>query len=273
MLQATSNLKRIAKRIAGQELAAKVRLWRELSAGEPELRLIPAICDSTACFLDVGANEGVYSYYARRYSKHVYALEPHPGLAERLRTLLGASGTVLPVAASDHSGIDTLSIPVRDNRDIHTRSSLEPEANPGFATREVEVTLARVADLRLPPIGAIKIDVEGHEMKAVIGAQPMLVASHPILIVECEERHNRGGVAQLMSYLGEIGYDSYFIHRGQLHPGAEFDVDRLQGLGAAKSVGTGRSPDYVNNFLFVDRADRGQLDRIGTGLDAPARLH
>lgn len=260
------NLKAIISRVFGEDLVARVRLWRELRGGEPELRLIPAICDSNAGFLDIGANEGVYSYYARRYCRHVYALEPHPELARRLRGLLGESGTVLPVAASDHAGTATLDIPVRGHRDIHTRSSLEPDANPGLATRQVEVTLARVADLGFPAIGVIKIDGEGHEFQAVEGARALLVATHPILIIECEERHHRGGVARLIAYLEGIGYDGYFLHRGRLRPAAEFDPDQLQRRDDAKDPAGQRSLDYVNNFLFVERGNPAQFDRISAAL-------
>lgn len=266
MPQVETTLKRIISKLAGEEFVARIRLWRELWGGEPELRLIPTICDSKAGFLDVGANEGVYSLYARRYCRHVYALEPHPELAQRLTGILGDSGTVIPVAASDHAGTERLNIPMRDEHDVHTRSSLEADANPGFPTREVDVRLARVADLDLPEIGVIKIDVEGHELQAVKGARPLLVASHPILIVECEERHHRGGVARLIGYLEGIGYEGYFLHRGRLRPAAEFDPDQLQRLEAAKDPNGQRSPDYVNNFLFVERGNPAQLARIRAAL-------
>ncbi len=243
---------------ARAELRVRKSIRQELLHGEPELRLIPRICDAKTAFLDIGANEGVYSCYARRYCAHVYALEPNPELGDRLRLLLGRRGTVLPVAASDHAGSEVLWIPVRAEHDIHTRSSLEPHANPGFATREIVVQLTRVADLGLPPVGVIKIDVEGHEMKAVEGALPLLIESHPILIIECEERHNEGGVARLMGRLAEVGYDCHFLHRGQLRSGAEFDIARLQRPEDAKGIGARRSPDYVNNFIFLNRADLGQ---------------
>jgi FkbM family methyltransferase len=266
-----NNFRKFANPIIGsngtESLIARRSILRELILGEVELNLIPEICDAETGFLDIGANEGVYACYAKRYCKHVYALEPNPDLASRLQSLLGARGTAMAIAASDHAGTEVLFIPVRDDRDVHTRSSLEANANPGFATRRIEVTLARVADLDLPPIGVIKIDVEGHEMKAVEGARPILIASHPILIIECEERHNRGGVAALMGYLKEIGYDCYFIHRGKLRPGGEFDIDALQRITDAKGLSSKRSPDYVNNFLFVDPSDPAQLTRIRAGLD------
>ena len=140
------------------------------------------------------------------------------------------------------------------------------DANPGLATRQVEVTLARVADLGFPAIGVIKIDVEGHEFQAVEGARALLVATHPILIIECEERHHRGGVARLIAYLEGIGYDGYFLLRGRLRPAAEFDPDQLQRRDDAKDPAGQRSLDYVNNFLFVERGNPAQFDRISAAL-------
>ncbi len=78
-----------------------------------------------------------------------------------------------------------------------------------------------------------------------------MAASKPVCIVECEERHNAGGVAQAFAFFDGLGYRGYYLHRGVLHDGAGFDAAELQRPENAKAVGGGRSADYVNNFLFV----------------------
>ena len=87
----TSSVRKAVKRIAGPKFTAKYTAKREvrkeLAEGEPELSLLPLVCDPNLSFLDVGANRGVYSFYAKEYSKHVYAMEAHPDLLHHLRHL------------------------------------------------------------------------------------------------------------------------------------------------------------------------------------------
>jgi len=52
--------------------------------GEPEIRLLPVLCDRHRVALDISANVGVYSYFLRKYSTLCHAFEPHPQL-ERFR--------------------------------------------------------------------------------------------------------------------------------------------------------------------------------------------
>jgi FkbM family methyltransferase len=247
--------KALAGQVLGPRLEARVRLLRELRRGEPELRLLPRICCRATSFLDVGANKGIYSVQAARYSRHVYAVEAHPGLAERLRRTLGGRGTVFEVAASDHEGQAVLSVPVQGTREIDTRSSLEPEANPGFELREVPVRAARIDDLGLQGIGVVKIDVEGHELAVLRGAHRLLVDERPVVIVECEERHHQGAVAELRTFFADLGFVGRYLHDGRLHPVEGFDPGLLQSPSAAKPVGAARTGEYVNNFVFAHADD------------------
>ena len=50
--------------VLGPRHHAKQRVQRELKSGEPELALIPLLADPNCDFIDVGANEGVYAFYA-----------------------------------------------------------------------------------------------------------------------------------------------------------------------------------------------------------------
>jgi hypothetical protein len=52
-----------------------------LRQGEQELALVELVCEKSATAVDVGANIGVYTYFAAKYSSHVYALEPVPEVA------------------------------------------------------------------------------------------------------------------------------------------------------------------------------------------------
>lgn len=254
--------KDMAKRVLGPARLADRRLQKNLQTGEVELRLIPAICDRSKDFLDVGANNGIYSYYAKGRARHVWAVEAHPGLTRNLEAILGSEGTVLPLAVSDSTGSATLMVPTTRGVDIVTRSSLDPDANPGFALREFEVPMKTIDSLALTSVGAVKVDVEGHELAVVRGARDLFRTSRPIAIIECEERHHAGGVARLFEFFEQLDYRPYFVHRGRLRQGAEFTVDGLQDPARAKSPQGGRSPDYINNFVFVHKDDAAGLAKV-----------
>lgn len=243
-------------------LHARQLVYRELHHGEPELRLLAILTDPSRDFLDVGANRGVYSFYALSRFRKVFAVEAHPDMVVGLRRIIKADNEVLPVALSDEVGETTLHIPTRHGRDVFTRSSLQKDANPGFRLRTVTVPTTTIDQLGLREVGVLKIDVEGHESAVLCGGTETLRTVKPTCIVECEERHNAGGVERTFSFFDSINYRGYFLHRGKLRDVGEFDTAALQRSEAAKSLGGNRSPDYVNNFIFVHRDNDEHLTRV-----------
>lgn len=254
--------KTIAASLLGPRHRARQLVRRELATGEPELALIPLLADPARDFLDVGANDGVYSFAALPHFRRVFAVEAHPDLAEPLRRIIEPKGRVIAAALSDHEGVARLWIPQRGDKDLTTRSSLEADANPGFSQREAEVRLTTLDALGLDALAVVKIDVEGHEFAVLRGAVRTLATAKPLCIVECEERHNAGGVARAFAFFGEHGYRPYYLHRGRLCDGDDFDPGRLQRADEAKPVGGGRAADYVNNFIFAHPDNQAGLDRI-----------
>jgi FkbM family methyltransferase len=250
MIKLKKRAKEFMKRLLGRQLILRRHLRNELNNGEPEIHLLPFLGDARGEFLDVGANVGVYALYASRFFGKVIALEPHPEAAQMLKLGLRGNVEVLQIAASDVDGKAALSIPYRDGHDVVTRSSLQLDANPEFLTREVEVDLKPVDSLHFKHLCCIKIDVEGHELSVLNGARKTLEKFRPMVIIECEERHNIGAIGAMAAFFGELDYAGYFIHRGALKPFSEFDIVTLQNRDNSKSIDGSRSPDYVNNFIF-----------------------
>ncbi len=153
--------KATGRQILGPERLIRRRVRAELAHGEPELALLPILCDRSRAFLDVGANCGIYSWVAREHASRVVALEPLPTTRRALADLLGRDATVLEVAASDEEGTAILSVPIHLGVDVDTRCSLQSDANPGFETRTITVERKPIDALDLPPLGLVKIDVEG----------------------------------------------------------------------------------------------------------------
>jgi FkbM family methyltransferase len=236
---------------------------QELETGEPELALVPVICDRSRSFLDIGANRGVYSLYAERFAGRVIAVEAHPGLASQLSKTVKPSTQVLSFAMSDHMGSATLMVPYLRGYEVHTRASLQKDANPGFDLQEIPVELTTVDSLNLVDVGAIKIDVEGHEHEVLQGAKQTITRCKPVMIVECEERHNKGAVARMKAFFADLDYKMYFIHNKILRHGADFDAAVLQRKELSKPVAAAvRAVDYINNFIFVHKDDQATVKRI-----------
>lgn len=157
-------------------------------------------------------------------SENVIAAEANPGMAADLRRIIRRNNQVLPVAMSDQVGETVLHIPTEDGHDVNTRCSVQADANPGLDLRTVTVPTTAIDELGLQQIAVIKIDVEGHELAVLRGGMGTLRRSGPTCIVESEERHNAGGVAQTFDFFDALGYNSYFLHRGALRKGAAFSM-------------------------------------------------
>ncbi len=231
-------------------------------SGEPELRLIPALCDPARLALDIGANIGVYSAAMRRAARGCHAFEPNPEYAWIYREVLGEV-ILHPLALSDRAGRETFRIPVIDSVAYGGWGTLEP--TPLFEDRETrtfEVELARLDDLGLDPVGLIKIDVEGHEMAVLRGGAQTIRRDRPAILLEAEERHRAGVLAELFAWMAQEGYRGYVLRGGRLRPLAEFDAARDQRVEQDGSFG-GRilSADYLRNFLFL--AEARQAERLG----------
>lgn len=189
--------------------------------------------------IDAGANVGSYSYWIARSASEVVAFEPQPRLAKRL-THSGIRGlTVHNCALSDTGGVAELHVPPPSHQGEASLRALEVEASA------IQVPLATVDSFELSDVGFFKIDVEGHEEPLLHGAEATLKRSDASIYIEIEERHNRGGVSRIASWLADLGYtDVKFRQHGKMHPFADFDVQRDQ------LEQRPRTAAYANNFLF-----------------------
>jgi FkbM family methyltransferase len=119
-------------------------------------------------FVDIGANVGLYSLYlATCGNVRTLAIEPQPGILERLKFHLAANPSakvdVLPIALSDHAGEATLVINDSDSGGTHVDKQ---DGRQGAGERIAvpsKPLIAVLADAGIRTIDALKIDVEGAE--------------------------------------------------------------------------------------------------------------
>jgi FkbM family methyltransferase len=217
--------------------------------GEPELHLATRLCAPSEIAIDVGANTGVYAWHLARRAAAVIAFEPQPDLAAFLRAALGRNVRVEEVALSDTAGEAILRVP--SDRMATGRATIEAaNALEEFEAREVRVTARRLDDYGLRSVGLIKIDVEGHELAVIDGAEALLARERPNLIVEAEDRHRTNAPAAVRARLADFGYRGFIWRNGALTA-----IDDERALIGCRT----------NNFVFIARPE------VRAALDLPAR--
>ena len=73
----------------------------------------------------------------------------------------------------------------------------------------MEVPVRTLDSFGLTSVGFIKIDVEGHELAVLQGACKTIALSHPILMVEVEDRHRHDAVHTVEEFLSDFGYSKW----------------------------------------------------------------
>ncbi|TAN39022.1 MAG: FkbM family methyltransferase [Verrucomicrobia bacterium] len=170
-----------------------------LLAGDYEPHVTSVLLDllrADTRFLDIGANIGYFSLLAatRCPQGRVFAVEPDPQNFRLFSASIALNGlrdhvTAVQTAASDEEGRATLSdLGNAENRGARftakTRAALEARVH-GPAPTFTEVRMTRLDRLFAGErIDVVKIDVEGHEPPALRGAEGLLRACKPAVLLE-----------------------------------------------------------------------------------------
>ncbi len=170
--------------------------------------------DNSIC-LDIGANIGNHSLYFSEYFKSVYSFEPHPD-----------TFTLLEFNARKKSNINCFNfggsnidkediISVRKNTiNMGTASVNHTDTNNNFD--KFNIKLKKIDNFIDSSVSFVKIDVEGHELKALQGLQNSLEKYSPIVSFEQHNSdfYNDSDTQVLTSssidYLKQQGYRYFF---------------------------------------------------------------
>jgi FkbM family methyltransferase len=173
------------------------------------------------CFLDIGAHEGAYAVFAARRvgaAGHVYAFEPsrrefrHLSMnvanndlacVESFQCALGDLNGSAPlhVARSTHSGHNTLGRFVWDG--------VELDHSEDVALRTLD---SIVGERRLPHIDALKMDVEGSELRVLRGAADVLREMRPVVLFEASNRSLSAQGSALVNLIDVFRSADYAIY-------------------------------------------------------------
>ena len=226
---------------------------------EAELRHLsdyfPGAAAKTGTVVDVGAWWGPWTYWLSRKADNVVTIEPVPHLAEFLRRVAADNVQLIEAALSDRPGVTELFVPTGGSGS-EGRSTVEPRVASGDRSK-VEVKLIALDDLDLQDVAFVKIDVEGHELPVLRGAERTLTQQRPVVLIEIEQRGD-AVVRDVFDHLTTQGYHGWFHYDRRWNSIDQFDLERHQlaaqatverrGYIANSLLGTAK---YVNNFVFT----------------------
>lgn len=174
----------------------------------PTAALMTALLKDDDVFFDVGANWGCMSLIAaaiQGYRGQIHAFEPVPSTYADLAEVVAGAGLAERIAChrvalSDHPGTGAMTLP--------------DGVNSGWAkvadTGEIEIVLARLDDLTLPPPKLLKVDAEDHELMVFKGAETTLRQARPFLVFEnWIDAKRPADSIKILRWLENIGYQLY----------------------------------------------------------------
>lgn len=225
------------------------RKYLHASYGEQEIHVLSQLVDPDRFAIDVGVHEGIYSRHLAKLCRGVIGFEANPVSAAFCQAALGKLAAIHNYALSDAPGMAKLRVPVSEEGRAETALGTAAPTNSlgGRSSREIEVSAARLDDFQLPPVGFIKIDVEGHEEAVLRGAEATIARNRPVLMIEIEERHNPGALRRIFERLRADGFRTACLVSGRLQ-----DAPAPEALAARSPADQG----YINNFFFIPAEGR-----------------
>ena len=182
--------------LLGEKPRVLANYWRShcIANREPELsnldQIIRIFAINTNCAaVDVGANYGLWTKALSQRFFEVVAIEPNPTLAGIISQRLKA--TVIQSAVSNVTKTVKLWIPYDRNGALEGWASLDSDNCPQALTKEsIEVRTNLLNDiLKDYSPSFIKMDVEGHEYEALLGALEVIRRSRPVILCEVKPQN------------------------------------------------------------------------------------
>ena len=161
------------------------------------------ICPNKDTMIDIGANVGFFSLFASHYFSKVISFEPTPQTFSFLKNNIRLSSikniTALPYGISNKTGTGIITEnPINqggNSLNLNEEDKLKTDEYSHFSMSDFKkhtIELVTLDDFiknnNINNVGFIKIDVEGHEEKALQGAKQTLEKFQPIVFCEVTSR-------------------------------------------------------------------------------------
>lgn len=161
--------------------------------------------------VDVGANIGNHSLYFADHFSNVVSLEPNPRLFDllELNAMTRKNVRALRIGASDVNKEMSLGYDPT-NMGGGQLWPERPDASRSFTVPVKVQKLDDLPELADHPIGLVKIDVEGHELRVLKGAATLIARSRPVVLFEQHAHEANGGSSDVVEWLKAQGYEAFF---------------------------------------------------------------
>lgn len=223
------------------------RIAYEKRTGEPELAILADLVPRGGTALDIGANQGFYSFALAGIAERVVAFEPNPDYAAFARFMLRGRAEVNELALSDTVGRATFYVPVSDEGIVlHLAGNLK-QTHAQFRTiRTYDVEIRRLDDFGLTDVRFIKADVEGSEREVLDGGRRLIARDRPTLLLELLSGTYEDPHAETAAICASFGYDAFIIQHGE-------KIAALPAIAALGKNTTWGTDIETRNVLFLPR--------------------
>ena len=223
------------------------RIAAETRSGEPELAMLAKLVPRGGTAVDVGANQGLFSYALSYIADRVVAFEPNPDYASFARWMLRGRAEVHQLALSDASGRGTLYVPLSDDGMVlHFAGSLQRTHSQFRSMETHDVDIRTLDGFGLEGVHFIKADVEGNEREVLDGARTTIARDRPTILLELLSGTHADPAASTAAICEGFGYDAFIVQRGETIAA----LPAIAALGKNTSWGTDIES---RNVLFVPR--------------------
>jgi len=130
------------------------------------------------CFVDVGANFGVWTNFVAEKGFEVHAFEPSPRPYKHLTKNASFNVHTYNTALGDKEAVAELNL-----HETSGHNGLVKRAKD-FSGRTIKIQIKTLDSFQLENIGLIKIDTEGYEVPILLGAKETILKWKPRLIIE-----------------------------------------------------------------------------------------
>lgn len=153
--------------------------------------------------LDIGGNIGNHALFFADHFEQVHAFEPN----KEVHDVLTLNARLKPNIVAHPFGLSS--------REAELEAAIDPLNIGGGSIAGQEGSMSarfkvkRLDDVALPdgkPVSFIKIDIEGHELDALKGAEATISTHKPVIVLEARSCDVENGTTPALSFLRGLGY-------------------------------------------------------------------
>jgi FkbM family methyltransferase len=237
----------------------KNKLFKDIDTNLELKFLSKLLAQEQLFFIDVGANRGEFIFTVEKVlpPSKIWAFEPLPYFAKKLKVLFPKI-SVFNLGLSGIETQTTLYVPILNGIPDDSLSSINKPTSGSFNSYIINCTTlddvlekGKVTSEKI----FLKIDVEGHEINVLQGAEKAIKSAVLIMLIEIEERHHKEkSLEEMIETIQSKGFICYHLHPQKpalIRYSATTEVSQKK-----EDLNT---RGYINNFWFFAK----QFDHAG----------